>query len=249
MTQETRKRNHKGFSLIEVMISILVLVIVMGAVFAQVNRVTQTAKRESVSLDLVGEDRDFVDLFVRDIHMAGYPVNLMYAAPAAPAPACPAGVPIQDCSRSVAVGIVSVSPTQLRLEGDIYGDGNVYDVLYTYYQVDPNNPPDPNCPCLRRSAVQKIDGDPIVGQAAPLYYTEVQNVIDPTGMVQPIFTYFNALGQQINVGAGMDFENNTAVIQQIDAVKVNLNVRSVNIDSQTGHAAVNSMSSIAELEN
>jgi hypothetical protein len=73
-------------------------------------------------------------------------------------------------------------------------------------------------------------------------------VIDPGGMVQPIFTYFNALGQQINVGAGADFENNTALIQQIDAIKVNLNVRSVNIDS-TGHPTVNSLSAIAELEN
>jgi hypothetical protein len=94
-----------------------------------------------------------------------------------------------------------------------------------------------------------VDGDPINGQAPPLYYTEVQNVIDPTNMVQPIFTYFNANGQAVNVGAGVDFENNLATIQQIDAIKVNLNVRSVQIDSQTGHSTVNSLATIAELEN
>lgn len=244
MTAKPKKRPQAGFSLIEVTISILILVIVMGAVFAQVNKVTQTSKREAVSLDLVDENRDFVDLFVRDVHMAGYPVKTVYANP--PSPVCtPLAFSLTTCGQSIAVGIVSASPTSLRLEGDIYGDGNVYSVLYTYFQADPN---DPNCPCLRRSAIQKQNGDPIQGQANPLYYTEVQNVIDPTGMVQPIFTYFNAAGAQINVGAGVDFENNAAVMQQIDAIKVNLNVRSVQIDS-TGHATVNSLSTVAELEN
>jgi prepilin-type N-terminal cleavage/methylation domain-containing protein len=244
MTAKLNRRTQAGFSLIEVTISILILVIVMGAVFAQVNRVTQTSKREAVSLDLVDENRDFVDLFVRDVHMTGYPVKTMYANQPAP-PCTPLATSLVTCSKSIAVGIVSASPTSLRLEGDIYGDGNVYSVLYTYFQADPN---DPNCPCLRRSAVQKLDADPIQGQTPPLYYTEVQNVIDPTGMAQPIFTYFNAAGQQINVGAGVDFENNAAVMQQIDAIKVNLNVRSVRIDS-TGHATVNSLTTIAELEN
>ena len=241
----TRKPSRQaGFSLLEFTISILVLVIVMGAVFNQIDRVTRTAKRESMTTDLVQQNRDFVDLFVRDIHMTGYPQQQMYAV--APTPGC---TPTPLCDKSIAVGIVSATPTSLRLEGDIYGDGNVYSVLYTYYQVDPNNPPDPNCPCLRRSAVLKVSGDPITGQSAPQYYTEIQNVIDPTGMTQGIFTYFDAAGTQINVGAGVDFENNFQTVQQIDAVKVNLNVRSVQRDPQTGQQVVNSLASIAELEN
>jgi prepilin-type N-terminal cleavage/methylation domain-containing protein len=246
MKAKLKKSAQAGFSLIEVTISILILVIVMGAVFAQVNRVTQTSKREAVSLDLVDENRDFVDLFVRDIHMAGYPVKTIYSNP--PSVSCDPVVPaisLPTCGKSIAVGIVSASPTSLRLEGDIYGDGNVYSVLYTYFAAVAN---DSNCPCVRRSAVQKQNGDPILGQGNPLYYTEVQNVIDPANMVQPIFTYFNAAGQQINVGGGVNFEANAAVIQQIDAIKVNLNVRSQQIDS-TGHATVNSLTSIAELEN
>jgi prepilin-type N-terminal cleavage/methylation domain-containing protein len=239
-----RKSHQSGFSLLELTITILVLVVVMGAVFSQIDRITKTSTREALTTDLVQQNRDFVDLFVRDVHMTGYPQPQMYAI--APTPAC---TPTPLCDKSIAVGIVSASPTSLRLEGDIYGDGNVYSVLYTYYQVDPNNPPDPNCPCLRRSAVLKISGDPIGGQSPAQYYTEVQNIIDPTGMVQGIFTYFDAAGTQINVGTGVDFETGGGTIQQIDAIKVNLNVRSVQRDPQTGQQVVNSLASIAELEN
>ena len=241
-----KKSSQSGFSLIELSLSILMLVIIMGAVFSQIDSVTKTTKRESMTTDLVQENRDFIDLFVRDIHMTGYPVLTMYALAPTPTSTC---TPIPQCVKSVAVGIVYASPTSLRLEGDIYGDGNVYSVLYTYYQTDPNTPPDPNCPCLRRSAVLKIDGDPINNQAPAQYYTEIQNIIDPTGMAQGIFTYFDSAGGAISVGTGVDFENNYQTIQSIDAVKVNLNVRSLQADLQTGQKVVNSLASIAELEN
>jgi hypothetical protein len=242
--RERKKRTQAGASLIEVALSILVLVIVMGAVFSQIDGVTKINKRESVTTDLVQENRDFVDLFVRDLHMAGYPVPIMYAA--VPSSGCN---PLPVCDKSQAVGIVAASPTSLRLEGDVYGDGNVYSVLYQYYAVDPNTPPDPNCPCLRRSAVLKVSADPLNNQSPPKFYTEVQNIIDPTGMTQGIFTYFDANGNPVSVGTGVDFENNFTTIQSIDAVKVNLNVRSLQKDLQTGQSIVTSLAAIAELEN
>src|SRR4029077_14690277 len=98
-------------------------------------------------------------------------------------------------------------------------------------------------------AVLKVTGDPIAGQSAAQYYTEVQNIIDPTGMVQGIFTYFDASGNAVAVGAGVDFENNGATIQNIDAIKVNLNVRSTQRDPQSGQLVVNSQAAVAELEN
>jgi hypothetical protein len=95
----------------------------------------------------------------------------------------------------------------------------------------------------------KVNGDPFSGQTLPQYYTEVQNVIDPSNMTQGIFTYFDAQGNQINVGTGVDFENNGATIQTIDAVKVNLNVRSIQVDIRSGAPVVYSLASVAELEN
>jgi prepilin-type N-terminal cleavage/methylation domain-containing protein len=67
-----------GFSLVELMVSILILVIVMGAVFKQVNNVQKNSRSESLKMDLTQEDRAFVDQFARDLHMAGYPTSRLY---------------------------------------------------------------------------------------------------------------------------------------------------------------------------
>jgi hypothetical protein len=77
----------------------------------------------------------------------------------------------------------------------------------------------------------------------------VQNVIDPTGMAQPLFSYYRADGTLVNVGAGVNLNNASGTIQLIDAVKVNLNTRSRYFDPQSGQQTVHSISTIAELEN
>lgn len=229
------KRQHAGFSLIELLVSVIVLMIVMAAVFTQINDVQKKTKVESMKLDLTQESRDFLDQFARDLHMSGYPVPKMYQ------PATPA-------ADSYALGLVLATPTEIRFEGDIAGDGTVYSVSYKYFANDPN---DPNCPCIRRSVDKKSPtANPVTGYPNPVYYTEVQNVIDPTGMSQGVFTYFQATGVAVNVGTGADINNNLTTIQQIDAVKVNLNTRSLQFDPHTGaRTVVNSMATLAELEN
>jgi prepilin-type N-terminal cleavage/methylation domain-containing protein len=242
--QTKSRRREAGFSLIELSVSILVLVIVMGAVFSQVNNVQKNTHVESMKLDLTQQNREFVDQFARDLHMSGYPVGKIYQYGAQPTDA------------NVALGLVFVSPTKIRFEGDVYGDGNVYSVVYQYVQADPN---DPNCPCLRRSAQFKQAADPVVedpagapkGQFPPVFYTEVQNIIDPTGMAQGIFSYFTATGAQVPVppaGLNGDLTGDLAQIQTIDAVKVNVSTRSQQSDFH-GQQVVNSISSIAQLEN
>jgi prepilin-type N-terminal cleavage/methylation domain-containing protein len=235
---KNRNRRQAGFSLIELMVSILILVVVMGVIFKQVDNIQINAKREAVKLDLTQESREFVDQFARDIHMSGYPISKLYQTQGG----------IND--QHVAAGLVEASATALRFEGDVYGDGTVYSVVYAYFQNDPN---DPNCPCLRRSVLQKVAGDPrgtpVGAQTAPQYYTQVQNVVDPKGQAQGIFTYFKADGTEIDPGAGLDLVNNQATIQQIDAIKVNLNTLSKQYDPQTGRQTVNNIATIAELEN
>src|SRR5436190_1606634 len=199
MNRSAPQRNRQaGFSLIEVMVSILVLTIIMGAVFAQVNNVQKKTKVESLKLDLTQEGREFVDQFVRDIHMSGYPTSKLFQTTTT------------ATTQSVALGLVLATPTEMRFEGDVYGDGNanatVYTVSYKYFAVDP----DPNCPCVRRSVAPKDPAvNPVTGYPNPIYYTEVQNVIDPTGMAQVIFTYFQASGDPVDVGAGINI--NTGV--------------------------------------
>ncbi|PYY00310.1 MAG: hypothetical protein DMG64_17230 [Acidobacteria bacterium] len=217
MKAPANRRNHAGFSLLEVMITIIVLMIVMGAVFSQINQVQAKTKTESMKLDLTQESRAFVDQFARDLHMSGYPISTLYQT--------------NPGSRNLntAVGLVFASPVSLRFEGDVYGDGNVYSVLYTYVASDIN---DLACPCLRRSVVKKVTGD----------------------------NWYSGPGGQSNDGScswssgaptcpGIDINSNSATIQLIDAIKVNLSTRSKQFDPITGQPAVNSVSTIAELEN
>ena len=231
------KLREAGFSLIELIIVMLVLIIVMAAVFSQINQIQRKTKVESVKLDLTQESRDFMDQFARDLHMSGYPRASLYQNAAEPV-------------TSYARGLVKATPTELRFEGDIVGDGTVYSVSYKYFPSDVN---DPNCPCLRRSVDKKTTtANPATGYPNPQYYTEVQNLIDPTGMAQGVFTYWQATGAQVNVGTGVDIESTAglATIQQIDAIKVNLNTRSMQFDPHTGaKSIVNSMSTIAGLGN
>ena len=234
LSRNRAKEQQAGFSLIELLITIIVLIVVMGAVFSQINQIQKKTKVESVKLDLTQESRDFMDQFARDLHMCGYPKARIYQNSTEPV-------------TSYALGLVNATPTELRFEGDVVGDGTVYSVSYKYFASDVN---DPNCPCLRRSVDKKTTTTDPVNGYNPVYYTEIQNVIDPTGMAQGVFTYWQASGAAVNVGTGRDIVNNPSTIQQIDAIKVNLNTRALQFDPHTGQRTiVNSMATIAELEN
>lgn len=254
MNHSRLRRYHRqaGFTLIEMMLAVLILVIVMTAVFRQIDSVQRNSKVESLKLDMTQENRGFIDQFARDVHMSGYPKGPIYQVGVT----CPTCKP-QPTDATVAVGLVAASPTSLRFEGDVYGTGTVMSVLYSYFQVDPTGQ-DPNCPCIRRSVTPKQAGNPVTGQAVPVFYTEVQSIIDPTGMNQPIFTYYRAnidpangvTNNRIDVGAGIDINNDPGnLLQLIDAIKVNLNTRSKQTDPQSGQKLVTSIVGMAELEN
>jgi len=234
LSRDRIREHQSGFSLIELLITIIVLIIVMAAVFSQIDQIQKKTKVESLKLDLTQESRDFMDQFARDLHMCGYPKPRIYQNSSEPV-------------TSYALGLVKATPTEIRFEGDIVGDGTVYSVSYKYFASDVN---DPNCPCLRRSVDKKTTtADPVNGYN-PVYYTEIQNVIDPTGMAQGVFTFWEATGAAVSVGTGIDIVNNPSTIQQIDAIKVNLNTRALQFDPHTGQRTiVNSMATIAELEN
>jgi prepilin-type N-terminal cleavage/methylation domain-containing protein len=232
-----RKRRQAGFTLVELVVSIVILVVIMGAIFSRIDSVQKTAKTEATKLDQTQESREFVDQFVRDIHMSGYPISTIYQN----------NPSITVSDQHTAAGLVAASPTSIRFEGDVYGDGNVYSVLYTYYATDPNTPPDPNCPCLRRSVTLKQAGDPVSGQLTPQYYTEVQNLVNTTG----VFSFFNAAGSSIAVGTGVNIDSATgaATIQSVDAIRVDISTQSQQKDLTTGQPIVLSLSAIAGLEN
>jgi len=230
------KNAARGYTLLEMLISLLILSIVTGAIFEQINSMQKKSSSEAMKLDLNQQAREFLDQTVRDLHMAGYPGSNMYSNPL-PSPS------------RVATGLVSVSPTQILLEGDVNNDGSVYSVNIAYVANDPN---DPNCPCIRRNAAAKTDADSF-SQPTSLYYTETEHVFPPGTAAgqsgQDLFEYFDQKGDPVPIGSGADISTpaGKVVISSIKTVKINLSLLTTQHDLETNGFARTSMSAISRL--
>lgn len=157
-----RSTGSLGFSLIEMLIAVAVVMAVMGVVMRGIIQMQQRSRTESMTVDVAQQTRDFIDQMVRDIHNTGYPPpQVVTAAVAAGCAANPA----------VACGVISYTPTQIIYEGDLDGSGIVYRV-YVQLQVGAGG----SCPCtLQRGAIRKSDA---LAGTAPTYFTEVNGVLN-----------------------------------------------------------------------
>ena len=68
-----RAKNQRGFSLLELMIVIVILLAMMATVFQLVNQAIARSGTEQAKLDMFQESREFMDQLSRDLHEAGYP--------------------------------------------------------------------------------------------------------------------------------------------------------------------------------
>lgn len=240
-TRVLRRANAKnraaaGFTLIEMLISLAILVIVTGAVFQQINSMQKKSASEAVNVDLTQQSREFINQTVRDLHMAGFPAASMYSAPP----------PLS----MIANGLVRVSPTEILMEGDVNNDGTVQSVDISYVASDPN---DPMCPCIRRSAQAKLDQDSLSQGTNPVFYTETQQVFPPgTGAGQSgedLFAYYDQNGNPVNLGTGADISTpqGAANLAAIKTVKINLSLLTNQRDPQTGGFLRTSMSASSRL--
>jgi prepilin-type N-terminal cleavage/methylation domain-containing protein len=183
-----KANTRKGFSLIEMMIAVFILTLIVGAIFRQIDRAQTRYSVESQKLDLTQQNRDFIDQFTRDLHQAGYPSPVTF------------GNRLDLTSNLTAVGIWSISQTDLRMEADVDGDGIVDEIAYHYDTTvgGPNN-----CPCLMRGSVPKSPGSMPWAQPNPIYYTQVQNLVTIAG--QPFFIAYS------NTGAAIDLSTPTVL--------------------------------------
>jgi prepilin-type N-terminal cleavage/methylation domain-containing protein len=170
-------RRKRGFSLIETMAAVLILSVVVGAVFNQINKAQRVYRAEGQKLDLTQEQRTFIDQFTRDLHQAGYPSTYSYNNQVGPN------------GNSTAAGLTSISTTSLTLEGDLDGSGVVQVVTYAYddgsgFAGTGTNP----CPCMERSVAPK-------GQAAGTASIAAQNIVAPGN--NGVFTAYLADGSQV----------------------------------------------------
>jgi len=221
MVPFARKVGQRGFSLLEMLISLTVLLVVISLAFSQITQLQKQTAAESSRVDMSQQAREFIDQTVHDLHLAGYPNASMFYTNLIPL--------VND--GNVAAGIVSVSPTQLIFEGDVNNDGQVYSVNVAYVAADPN---DSNCPCIRRHAIPKSPGIAPLAQPVSANYTETEHVMPPgTGAGQSgedLFAYYDQNGNQIDVSGGVDITtppgpsglNGQDTITGISTIKVNL---------------------------
>jgi prepilin-type N-terminal cleavage/methylation domain-containing protein len=241
------RTRERGFSLLEMLISLAVLLVVISIAFSQIVQLQKQTTAESSRVDMNQQAREFIDQTVHDLHLSGYPNASMFVPPP------PATDP--NNNSLVAAGIVKVSPTQLIFEGDVNNDGQVYSVNISYVAVDPV---DRNCPCIRRHVTPKSPGIDPLSQPMNANYTETEHVMPPgVGAGQSgedLFAYYDQNGNKIDVSGGVDITtpplssglNGLQTIASIKTVKVNLTLAN-GVDAN-GTALSSSLSTTVRLK-
>lgn len=219
----------RGFSLLEMMVVVVIVSIVIAAVLTQVDQTQQRAAADQGKLDQFQAARVFVDQISSDARQMGYPNSHNFDLSVTPsvAPSCGAAAwqapSIDDCR--LAIGLVSISPTQLVFEGDVDGSGQVSIVGYTI------NGDGACANCLERAQVLKQS---VNGMGAPAfvnkdqsalsgaYKAEIQNVQNATSATRPIFKAYDSTGTALP--ASMDIGSDPTDIAKTRSIQITLDV-------------------------
>jgi len=206
---------------------------VVGGIFGVIDVVNQRSATEQAKLDMFQEAREFVDQMSRDLHQAGYP-NPRHYLEAGVLTTTPV---INDPKNSV--GIVKVAPGDLWFEGDVDGTG-IVSVVHYHLDTSTSN----GCPCLRRSQLPKIAGDPLTGQSTEMYQVQVQGVRNTN-----IFSAFARGTTGVPISLPVDFTNNPTTVAQVDTIKLTLSLRSLRKDPKTNKYPVTTLIATTKLNN
>src|SRR5439155_12735649 len=76
--RNSSKRNHAGFTLLELMVATLLFVIITGVVFAVVIATQTRYKAEKEYMGAFQQANVAIDQIARDIHGAGFPPKIVY---------------------------------------------------------------------------------------------------------------------------------------------------------------------------
>jgi prepilin-type N-terminal cleavage/methylation domain-containing protein len=229
-TTKQRKNRDYGFSLLELMIVLIVVLVITGAIFQVINLATQRSSVEQTKVDMFQEAREFMDQMSRDLKMAGYP------SPRNMDPSVLTQNPI-SWDHHAAAGVVMVNTGDLWFEGDVDGSGTVSVVQYHLDNTGTN------CPCLKRSQLPKIDAD-YLHQTTAQYQVEVQGVQNTQ-----IFAAFN---NGVAVVGGLPVTITTAsgtTMAAVDTIQATLTLQAANIDPQTKQKPVTTLVTSVRLNN
>jgi len=212
-----------GFSLLEMMLAVLILIIVMGVVFEQLGVAQYRTVNEQARIDDFQQVRDFVDQFFRDINQIGEPNSRIFDLSGgtwSPALASPV---IND-SR-FAIGLVKIDNNAIQFEASVNGISTVQSIQYMI------NGSGTCTLCLQRSQVDKITASPLTGQNSPNWGTEVNDMVS-----NPIFKYYDTTGTQItSLPVDISTTAGANTIATVKTIQINLRVNDPTvIDLQTG---------------
>jgi prepilin-type N-terminal cleavage/methylation domain-containing protein len=213
-TLRKTQRNWNGFSLLELLMVVALLSLIMGAVLSQIGQVTQRSRAEQATVDIFQESREFADQLMRDVHQTGYPSLRMFDTSSwTTAPLSP----IYTDTR-LATGVILLSASELKFEGDVDGSGNVS--VVDYQLVAAGN----NCPCLQRSQGIK----PATGTLS----NELQNVTSAGTAADPIFVGYDSTGTTITA-ADESSAANLNLLASLKTVQWQIKIKSPTIDTKT----------------
>jgi Tfp pilus assembly protein PilW len=210
------------------MIVLVLLLVIAGAIFQLINLSTERSSAEQTKLDMFQEAREFMDQMSRDLRLAGYPNARNFA------PGVLATTTANDAR--VAVGLVKIAAGELWFEADVDGTGTV-SVIHYYLDTSTTN----NCPCLKRSQLPKVTGDPYGAQTTPSYQVEVQGVTNTN-----IFSaYVDGTAQTLPI----NFSANADTIASLDTIKAVLSLQGASIDPKTHQKPATSLVTTVRLNN
>src|SRR5262249_16084144 len=169
---------QSGFSVIEILVAVALLMAVLGVVVKGMRDVQQRNYAETSNVDAVQDARDFIDQMVRDIHGVGFPPPRVVTQVANPYCTDAAfngqvNAPVR-MNPNVSCGITNFSTTNISYEADLDGTGTVSVVFLNLVPGTNTN----RCPCiLQRGVVPKTLW---VGNPAnlPLFFTTVKGVLN-----------------------------------------------------------------------
>jgi len=232
MKHRMTKSTVSGFSLVEVLIVLVVLLTLTASIFQMINTSTQRSSTEQTKLDMFQEAREFMDQMSRDLRQAGYP------SPRNLDPSLLTQNPLRK-DKDAAAGLVKVDTGDLWFEGDMDGTGVVSVIKYHYDNSTTNG-----CPCLKRSQLPKVDGDNVIegagGQTVASYQVEVQGVLNAN-----IFSAYNS-GASVTLPVDI---SNGAAIASTDTVQAILTLQAATVDPQTRKKPVTSLVTTVRLNN
>jgi type II secretory pathway pseudopilin PulG len=227
MTQirtHSRPRREDGFTLLETMLSVVLLVIMVGIATDALIQLQKRSTADTGKVDMTQMARQFLDQIINDLHQTGYPGAKLYDPPPPPT------------ANNVAVGLISVDPNAVEFEADVDGSGNVSHLWLQllWSNGTPVSAGAGTCPCtLQRGTLYKS----LVGSTTVPYYTEVTNV-----------TNTNIFSAYLFDGSTVALPASASDLPNIKDIKITVNLQST-VPETDGTFPTITMASEAKINN